>query len=619
MKKFKKTLSVVVALVLTLSFGITAFAAEAGDATIDKSKTGTLNVYKYDVTAAEEAGVETDGYAEDGEEHSEVPKALSKYAIQGVEFTYLKIADIETVTTGSDGKSLVRTLYGLTAEHEDLLKAMNLKLADAEYTKADKHYFSIDTLSDAIAAVYESNSTKAKNAFESYIKTHGGTAMPETDAAGHASASSLPLGLYFVVETRVPENVISTTNPFFVSLPSTTADGDEWIYNVYSYPKNQTGNPTLEKTLREDKDDTGKNQGSEKIDDGYAHTGTASVGDTVEYQFISTLPAITSSSTYLTTYTFVDTAEAGLTYNRDVEIEFFEEAECTTSIATWTSEDVTPKFAVSYGVNTMTITMTAEGLAEINTSAKVYGEPSDFASGYSTCTMRITYSCELNEDAVLGDAGNNNAVELTWKRTNTAYYDTLYDDCHVYTYGIDLTKSFENGEGNLENVKFVLQNSTDGYFVKASFDEESGVYTVTGHTAVESEATSFVPTKEGKIIIRGLEDDKYTVTETETDDGYLLLEKGIVVEITASEGDASCERCYANLLTAAAKVNEVSTAMTADGNSASAFATLSVVNYGKPFIPVTGDTGVWVLCIAGAVSLAAGVALLIGSRKKQEN
>ena len=90
-------------------------------------------------------------------------------------------------------------------------------------------------------------------------------------------------------------------------LPGLDKENNIWVYDVTVYPKNQTGDPTLEKTLREQAADTGKNNGTSGITDGFAHTGTASGGDTVEYQIISTLPAITSESTYLTTYTFVDT------------------------------------------------------------------------------------------------------------------------------------------------------------------------------------------------------------------------------------------------------------------------------------------------------------------------
>ena len=93
----------------------------------------------------------------------------------------------------------------------------------------------------------------------------------------------------------------------------TTIDGAAWNYDVTVYPKNQTGNPTLDKTVREAKNSTGKNTGSlTDITDGYAHTATASVGDTVDYQIISTLPTITSKASSLSEYTYVDTLSKGI-------------------------------------------------------------------------------------------------------------------------------------------------------------------------------------------------------------------------------------------------------------------------------------------------------------------
>ena len=92
--------------------------------------------------------------------------------------------------------------------------------------------------------------------------------------------------------------VVSTTDPFLVSVPMTSVNGTNatdggthWIYDITLYPKNLTGIPSLEKTLREAKADTGKA-------DDYTHTGTASAGDTIDYQIISTLPSITSEATW---------------------------------------------------------------------------------------------------------------------------------------------------------------------------------------------------------------------------------------------------------------------------------------------------------------------------------
>ena len=154
--------------------------------------------------------------------------------------------------------------------------------------------------------------------------------MALTDANGSTSASNLPVGLYLLVETKVPEMVTSTVNPFFVSLPMTTVTGDEnsasqdggqrCNYDVVVYPKNETGIPTLEKTVRESAADTGKNSGTNGITDGYAHNATASTGDTLEYQIISTLPTITSKATALSGYRFYDSISEGLTYGKDVTV-----------------------------------------------------------------------------------------------------------------------------------------------------------------------------------------------------------------------------------------------------------------------------------------------------------
>ena len=167
-------------------------------------------------------------------------------------------------------------------------------------------------------------------------------------------------------------------------------------------------------------------------------------------------------------FTFVDNLSKGIQYNKnDVQIEFFKDAACTDRVAVWNEQD--GKFTASYtdysseSGSSMTIAMTADGLAEINAAATVYDPATSLLRGYSNLTMRITYACTVNSDAavVYGDSGNPNDVTLTWKRTNTDYYDPLTDDCHVYTYGIDLTKEFSDNNGSFDNVKFLLKNATD--------------------------------------------------------------------------------------------------------------------------------------------------------------
>ena len=506
MKKTKRLWALLLVMVMALGLITTAFAAP----TIDSGRKASLSLYKYDITAASADGVwDAASYVSTGVQDDAVTDKLAQYAIQGVEFSYLRVASISTYSQRENGQYKVGVLYGFA--DDAVLQAIGLTKADAYKRGNGVFYFTSDKLNKALADALADNATTVKNALEIAVR-NGGKAMPETDANGHSKVNGLEQGLYLVVEARVPENVISTCNPFFVSLPMTTIDGKDWNYDVTVYPKNQTGSPDLEKTVREDKNSTGKNTGSlTDIADGYAHTATASVGDVVDYQIISTLPTITSKATSLTTYTFVDTLREGIRYNRsDVVIEFFRDAGCTDPITAW--DEDSGKFAVSYddAANTMTIGMTETGLADINESESVY--TGSVKRGYSDCTMRITYAATLTADAQLGDTDNPNEVVLTWKRTNTSYYDTLQDCCHVYTYGVDVLKQFSDGKGDLTNVSFLLRNDTDGYFVTAKL--VGGVYYVTGHEVKESKATAFVPNGEGHIRVMGLEDDTYTLTET---------------------------------------------------------------------------------------------------------
>ena len=552
---------------------------------------------------------DAESYVSTGLHDDSVIDKLSKYAIQGVEFTYLRVADIAMNNELVDGQRQVGVLYGFDSSERSnaVLSAIGLTAADAHKTEGGVNYFTSDALNNKLAAALAANATNVKNALEVAVK-NGGVAMTETDAAGHTSASNMEQGLYLVVETRVPENVTSTCNPFLISLPMTTIDGSEWLYDLTVYPKNQTGNPTLSKTVREGKNSTGKNTGSlTDITDGYAHTATASVGDVVDYQILSTLPTITSKASSLSEYNYVDTLSKGIHYNKnDVVIEFFRDSACTDKITTW-GED-SGKFTVVYEdtANTMTIKMTETGLAEINESESVYTD--SVKRGYSDCTMRITYAATLTADARMGDTDNPNKVVLTWKRTNTTYFDTLEDCCHVYTYGIDVLKQFSDGKGSVQNVKFNLHNDTDDCYIIA--EQKDGVYYTKGFAAKKADATTFIPNSSGHIIVKGLEDDSYSLTETATDKGYVLLKEAVKIVITTKE-NGTCEKCGTKLLTASATVNGKDVTMT-DGN---AIVPLTVVNNPGFDLPKTGGRGVWMYTVGGVLLLGAAAFIAVKSRK----
>lgn len=698
---------------------ISASAASIADATIDTSRTANLTLYKYDFTNAKKDGVWNEGsYVSTGQYDQRVNDTLggatrkgdtdttsdlgngqtsNGYAIKGVEYTYLKVADITQFTeSANDGQTSehVEVLYAIDkTKGADMLAALGLENGKDSYANANKlddanWYYQSDVLIKALSDSLTANATTTKNALEAYVAANGGTKMLETDEDGKTEANDLPLGLYLLVETKVPEMVTGTTDPCFISLPMTSVDGGmtngdtngnittgghDWLYDVTIYPKNTTGIVTLEKTVRESKTDTGKNNASDVITDGFAHNATASAGDTVEYQIISTLPTITSAATNISDYTFKDVLARGLSYNGEVTLEFFKDAACTQSVAKWTEAD--NKFTVAKAENsdkshTMTIAMTDAGLKEINTANTAANNANGaLYAGYSNYTLRIRYNAKLNSDEslVYGDNGNENNVVLTWKRSNDKYFDTLIDDCHIYTYAINVAKTFSDGKAEqtmFDHVLFKAQNKTDGYYVIAALNETEGIWYVTGHTDKEAEATALYPvtwnTKPGQIILKGVEDDQYIWTELETASGYTLLKNNIDVTIkSVDDANRPCDIYskdtlgvvqndprynfpnnedykLANIPQTQLAHNYQTASATVDGNnvtmlddemdtgSTNAIAPLQVVNTKGFETPMTGENGTWALAIGGVLVFCLGTSafiffLVFKKRKEQED
>ena len=698
MKTMKKIVCALMTLVLLLSSVPAVFADEADTKTIDQNAACSLTIRKFDYTNAKKDGVwDEDAFPSTGWQESYVENALVNtnrkgdtegqngstlgngqtakgYAIAGVEFTYQKVADIVTF----EHQGTAQVLYGFhKTDAASLLKAIGLesganRCAEADSLDADRYFYTSDTLNKALAQSLEANSTTVKNTLEAIIR-NGGTAMAPTNESGKTVARDLPVGLYLLVETKVPEMVTSTTNPFFVSLPMTTVTGNDnsasqdggtaWNYDVVVYPKQETGIPTLEKTVREAKVDTGRNEGSASITDGFAHTATGSAGDTMDYQIVSTLPTITSQATALSTYNFYDTLCDGLTYSKDtgVTIEFFTDAACTDKAASWNKDS--GKFTVTYSEDDrhMTVDVNKAGLDEINgATANKNGK---LYTGYSNYTVRVTYSAVINADKtfVYGEKGNENTVILTWKRTSGDYYDTLIDDCHVFSFGLDLTKLFSDVDAETaaetklyDSVKFKIQNKTDGTWIIAKRNDEEGVYYVTDHTDKEADATVFTPVTMGKscghIMVKGLEEDTYTIAEIQTANGYTLLKNAITVTISLKENPAKPCNVYAkdvlgvlqndphyafdggenlklanipqralshNYPTASATVDKNDVTMLEDNGSANAEVPLTVKNTKGFDLPKTGDHGTWMYSLVGILlmSTAAGVIVLTVKKK----
>ncbi len=587
-KKKKNILSRIGAVILAIMCMLMPMSAFAEDATattgtmptIKDGEKGSITLYKYNLTKAREDNAYNENWKATGEANSEVETAMKKYGIEGVEFTYLKVADISTKNETTTGKGKVGVVYSNVPEE----LAEILGLSGTEFTS--------DEINNALSDKLAKDNVNTKTSLTNYVKNNTGSKTLTTNKEGYATTGDLDLGLYLMVETKFPNDISVSVNPFFVSVPMTNVDGNDWIYNVTVYPKNETDKATVDKFVRQDVNE----------DPAYNKTANGSIGDKMDYIFVSHLPKISDDpATYLTDYYFTDTASKGLKYNEDVVIYFYdneEDAKVNNTAANPTKWDKdSGLFEVTYdkntadGTTTMTVKPTEAGYKAINPAM-------------SGKYMVVSYSATITEDAILGDAGNENEVTLNWRRDPSAGMTTETSSTEVYTFGLNLTKEFAGKNGNFSEVQFILQNTTDGYYVVAKETAEKGVYTVTGKTDKEDEATKFVPSSTGKLVINGIEADVYKLTEIKTSEGYSLLKDPITIEIT-KDGKVH----------ATAKVDGKVVDMSDDGKSTNARVDLTIVNRSNFTLPITGGTGTILFTLCGCALALVGIAIITGKKK----
>ena len=195
MKNITKAIALCLALLLCLSFPISASAVEQNVTTIDTEAKGSLTIYKVDLTNAEKDGVWDSSYVSTGVYDQDVYDALigatragdtddtsnlgngetsHGYAVKGVEFSYLRVADIVQFTESTAGGvdfDHVEVLYGIDkTKGADLLKALGLENGVKRYENADKtdkldsgnYYYQSDVLIAALNTALETNATTVK-------------------------------------------------------------------------------------------------------------------------------------------------------------------------------------------------------------------------------------------------------------------------------------------------------------------------------------------------------------------------------------------------------------------------------------------------------------------------
>ena len=558
MKSIKKIASLFMALVVMLSFSVTAFAAGA---------TGSITI-----------------------------QSNTDVSVVGKTFRAYKILDVKSYTSDS----VVYTVPEALKEFYKTRYSLNGNEGDFDAQVVGKIKEESDLFAFAAAALA---AAKAANV------------APGTATAGEGATSvtisELPLG-YYVVEdagaaTPISALILDTTNPD-VTLEI------------------KADQPGIEKKIdgETDTDDT---------TEGLVDYNNAAIGDKVPYVLTTRVPDMTGYTKYY--FVVNDTLSKGLSFNGDVTI---------------TLGDTTLKKDTDY---TVTATENADGTTSVEIVFKNFIQ-------YKNAEKRnitITYSATVNGQAVIGVAGNPNAVTLTYSNNpnisdsgttdqpdkpteNSPVGETPEDETRTYVTAIELIKV--DPEGNrLTDAEFTVTGQKTNIvllrkdvFTKAEEGDywklKNGTYTTTepteetkaGYESItdrysketkvetirtkENVTATGVVGSDGILRVEGLSAGEYTITEVKAPAGYNLLKTPIVIRIGWSAPAASSTDCSWT-------VSGVEGAEVIGG-----LVKVTIENNAGTELPSTGGIGTTIFYVLGGALVLAAVVLLV-TRKRMRN
>lgn len=558
MKSIKKIASLFLALVVMLSFSVTAFAAGA---------TGSITI-----------------------------QSNTDVSVEGKTFRAYKILDVKSYTSDS----VVYTVPEALKEFYKTRYSLNGNEGDFDAQVVGKIKEESDLFAFAAAALA---AAKAANI------------APGTATAGEGATSvtisELPLG-YYVVEdagaaTPISALILDTTNPD-VTLEI------------------KADQPGIEKKIDGDTD-------TDDTTEGLVDYNNAAIGDKVPYVLTTRVPDMTGYTKYY--FVVNDTLSKGLSFNGDVTI---------------TLGDTTLTKDTDY---TVTATENADGTTSVEIVFKNFIQ-------YKNAEKRnitITYSATVNGQAVIGVAGDPNAVTLTYSNNpnisdsgttdqpdkpteGSPVGETPEDETRTYVTAIELIKV--DPEGNrLTDAEFTVTGQKTNIvllrkdvFTKAEEGDywklKNGTYTTTEPTEEtkadyesitdryskeikaetiqtrESVTATGVVGSDGILRVEGLSAGEYTITEVKAPAGYNLLKTPIVIRIDWSAPAASSTDCSWT-------VSGVEGAVVIGG-----LVKVTIENNAGTELPSTGGIGTTIFYVLGGALVLAAVVLLV-TRKRMRN
>lgn len=338
---------------------------------------------------------------------------------------------------------------------------------------------------------------------------------------------------------------------------------------------------------------------------------TAETGDVLDYKLTAQVPTLTDYDN-LTKFTMSDTLAKQEFDPASVQIAIDD-----TTITRGT-DDNSDKFYIG---QTLLATLKPVSYADEKSSFTLTFEPSALEA-YEGKTVTVTYSARLTTDAV---KVNVNDAELVW--SNNGSDSSLTDSTEVYTYGIELTKTFSDATVSADEIgkvtfRLYRVNGQDEELLY--FTGSAGSYILVSDSAgTDGNVTDLkLDTTSRKLTVVGLDDDEtYILKETATADGYNQIDENITIDLEAQadpnamllKEDATSVK-LGSIKLKVSFVNNTNTTETAIASVA-----FELYNQKGFSLPKTGDAGTWALTVSGILLIASGVGLVVVSRRKKSS
>lgn len=463
-----------------------------------------------------------------------------------------------SATVSGDGKAVS---YTLTDEWKPFFKNSVGLTGVTDENVNDKANDYVSKLKDSTLVAF---ATKASNWAQTKANniTADATVTVSADASnGKYTATFTGLGYgYYVV--AVPGATLANAKSQYatlVSVHSTKVDADI-----------KGDLPTVDKKVQVD--GTGKDATDAKI------------GDTLTFTLTSTIPDMSAYDTY--TFNFKDTLSKGLTFGqvKSVKVE---------NVTLTENTDYTVTTPTASNNNTLTVAMKDfKTKQQANAGKKI----------------TVTYTATLNENAVVGGAGNVNSAKIQYSNnpSTNGTGESEPSKVRVFTYGFTVDKytgdQYTDAATRLAGAEFTLAHKDGSAIsfvqVSAGSATANAVYRVA--KAGETGTTTITTPANGKVVFEGLENGEYTLTETKAPAGYNKLASAIGVKVDGQNNGTDTTNATVTITYNNDNGN--------DYNQTASNGVIPVQNKSGAILPGTGGMGTIAFTVIGVLVIALGVA-----------